>query len=197
MDTPLNPDCPRRTITISPAMMDEVSSPGSRAWAVQQQRTGLGARAVCPRSRSGKGNGMLTRKAFKYRLYPTRTQEQTLLFVLRRCRHLYNSGLEERRAFYQMRRKSLGYSAQAAELAETQSGLPRLSGHLQPGVTRCPAPPGQSLCRLLPSYQERRDARLSAVSGTGPLRLVHLSAIGWLCPGPGKPVCSPFPRSAT
>ena len=67
---------------------------------------------------------MLTRKALKYRLYPTPTQEQTLLFVLRRCRHLYNSGLEQRRAFYQMRRKSLSYSAQAAELAEIKAAYP-------------------------------------------------------------------------
>ena len=64
---------------------------------------------------------MLTRKAFKYRLYPTRKQEQTLFFVLRRGPELYNSGLEERRAFYQMRRKSLGYSVQAAELAEIKA----------------------------------------------------------------------------
>jgi putative transposase len=67
---------------------------------------------------------MLTRKAFKYRLSPTKQQEQTLLFVLRRCRHLYNSALEERKAFYQMRRKSLGYSAQAAELAEIKAAYP-------------------------------------------------------------------------
>ena len=67
---------------------------------------------------------MLTRKALKYRLYPTPKQEQTLLFVLRRCRALYNSGLEQRRAFYQMRRKSLGYSAQAAELAEIKAAYP-------------------------------------------------------------------------
>ena len=67
---------------------------------------------------------MLTRKALKYRLYPTPKQEQTLLFVLRRCRHLYNSGLEQRRAFYQMRRKSLSYSAQAAELAEIKAAYP-------------------------------------------------------------------------
>jgi putative transposase len=64
---------------------------------------------------------MLTRKAFKYRLYPTPKQEQHLLFVLRRCRNLYNSALEERKAFYQMRRTSLGYSAQAAELADIKA----------------------------------------------------------------------------
>jgi putative transposase len=67
---------------------------------------------------------MLTRKAFKYRLYPTKQQEQHLLFVLRRCRHLYNSALEERRAFYQMRRKSLGYLAQTAELADLKVAYP-------------------------------------------------------------------------
>jgi putative transposase len=67
---------------------------------------------------------MLMRKAFKYRIYPTRKQEQTLLFVLRRCRDLYNSGLEERRAFYQMRHKSLSYTHQAAELAEIKAAYP-------------------------------------------------------------------------
>ena len=67
---------------------------------------------------------MLIRKAFEYRLYPTPKQEQTLLFVLRRCRHLYNSALEERKAYYQMRRKSLGYSQQAAELADLKAAFP-------------------------------------------------------------------------
>ncbi len=67
---------------------------------------------------------MLIRKAFKYRLYPTPKQEHTLLFVLRRCRALYNSALEERKAYYQMRRKSLGYTQQAAELAEIKAAFP-------------------------------------------------------------------------
>ncbi|HLW00221.1 MAG TPA: transposase [Ktedonobacterales bacterium] len=67
---------------------------------------------------------MLTRKACRYRLYPTPKQEQHLLFVLRRCRELYNSGLEERKAYYQMRRKSLSYTAQAAELPEIKAAYP-------------------------------------------------------------------------
>jgi putative transposase len=67
---------------------------------------------------------MLTRKAFKYRLSPTKQQELHLLFVLRRCRELYNSGLDQRRAYYQMRHKSLGYSQQAAELAEIKAAYP-------------------------------------------------------------------------
>ena len=77
-----------------------------------------------PSKKSEKENATRIRKAFNYRLYPTPKQEQTLLFVLRRCRHLYNSALEERKAFYQMRRKSLGYSAQAGELTEIKAALP-------------------------------------------------------------------------
>jgi putative transposase len=74
--------------------------------------------------KSGKSNGMLSRKAFKFRLYPTKAQEQHLLFVLRRCRELYNSALEERRAHYQMRCTGLGYTQQAAELAEIKAAFP-------------------------------------------------------------------------
>src|SRR5579883_1272957 len=66
----------------------------------------------------------MPRKAFKYRLSPTPKQEQHLLFVLRRCRELYNSGLEQRKAFYQMRRKSLGYTQQAAGLADIKMAYP-------------------------------------------------------------------------
>jgi putative transposase len=47
-----------------------------------------------------------------------------LLFVLRRCRELYNSALEQRKAYYQMRRKSLGYTAQAAELGDVKAAYP-------------------------------------------------------------------------
>src|SRR5215831_9772494 len=77
-----------------------------------------------PSKNSEKPDERRIRKAFQYRLYPTSKQEQTLLFVLRRCRHLYNSALEERKAFYQMRRKSLGYTQQAAELAEIKVAYP-------------------------------------------------------------------------
>src|SRR5215467_12801514 len=77
-----------------------------------------------PSNISEQQNERRTRKAFQYRLYPTKEQEGHLLFVLRRCRELYNSGLEERRAFYQMRHKSLGYSAQAAELADIKEAFP-------------------------------------------------------------------------
>src|SRR5690348_16421363 len=66
----------------------------------------------------------MSRKAFQYRIYPTKQQEQPLLFVLRRCRDLYNSALEERRAHYQMRHTGIGYTRQAAELAEIRAAFP-------------------------------------------------------------------------
>jgi putative transposase len=77
-----------------------------------------------PNKKSEKESATRIRKAFNYRLYPTPKQEQTLLFVLRRCRALYNTALEERKAYYQMRRKSLGYNSQAAELAEIKEAFP-------------------------------------------------------------------------
>src|SRR5215470_12086510 len=77
-----------------------------------------------PKQSSEKPNENKTRKAFQYRLYPTPKQEQTLLFVLRRCRELYNSALEERRAHYQMRHTGIGYTRQAAELTEIKAAFP-------------------------------------------------------------------------
>ena len=40
------------------------------------------------------------RKAFKYRLFPTKEVEHNLLWTLTRCRELYNAGLTERRDAY-------------------------------------------------------------------------------------------------
>ena len=39
-------------------------------------------------------------KSFKYRLYPTKEQEEKLLWTLERCRELYNAALIERRDSY-------------------------------------------------------------------------------------------------
>jgi putative transposase len=44
--------------------------------------------------------------------------------VLRRGPELYNSALEERRAHYQMRHTGIGYTRQAAELAEIKASFP-------------------------------------------------------------------------
>ncbi|HEU5200618.1 MAG TPA: transposase [Ktedonobacterales bacterium] len=67
---------------------------------------------------------MLTRKAFKYRLSPTPAQEQTFLFILRRCRELYNAALEERQAAWRMRKVSIGYAAQCHELLDIKAAFP-------------------------------------------------------------------------
>ncbi len=40
------------------------------------------------------------KKAYKFRLYPTSTQEQKLFWTLARCRELYNAALSERRDAY-------------------------------------------------------------------------------------------------
>ncbi|HEY7350593.1 MAG TPA: transposase [Ktedonobacterales bacterium] len=81
----------------------------------------------------------MTKKTFKYRLYPTRQQEQTLLFYLRRCRDLYNAGLEQRKAFYQMRHASLSCFTQINELPDLKRTYPayrEVSSHVLQDVLR-------------------------------------------------------------
>ena len=43
----------------------------------------------------------VARQAFKYRLYPSRKQEQVLFWTLARCRELYNAALSEYKDAYQ------------------------------------------------------------------------------------------------
>jgi transposase len=56
------------------------------------------------------------RKAFKYRLYPTKHQERALLKTLALCRELYNASLEERREAYKRHKKTITYYDQANQL---------------------------------------------------------------------------------
>ena len=58
----------------------------------------------------------MNRQTFKYRLSPNQTQEQAFLWVLRRCRELYNAGLQERRDAYRMQRVSIGCYDQINQL---------------------------------------------------------------------------------
>ena len=81
----------------------------------------------------------MSRKTFKYRLYPTKQQEQTLLFFLRRCRDLYNAALEERRAAYQMRTVSVYCFDQINELPDLKQAFPayqELPSHVLQDVLR-------------------------------------------------------------
>jgi putative transposase len=63
------------------------------------------------------------RKAFKYRLYPTKKQEQTLFWTLTRCRELYNAALSERRDAYRMAGKSISYYEQKRDLPEIKAEI--------------------------------------------------------------------------
>src|SRR6516162_6531361 len=53
---------------------------------------------------------------FKYKLLPTPEQEQTMAFVLRRCRELYNAALQERRDAWQKCGVSITCAHQSTEL---------------------------------------------------------------------------------
>ena len=59
-----------------------------------------------------------TRKTFKYKLQPTPAQAAQLGATLRACRELYNAALQERRDAWRMRRVSITYYQQKAELPE-------------------------------------------------------------------------------
>jgi len=67
-------------------------------------------------------------KTFKYRLYPTATQQELLHQQLAEACRLYNAALQERIAAYRTHRKSVNYYDQAAQLTEIRKagdlGLP-------------------------------------------------------------------------
>jgi putative transposase len=61
---------------------------------------------------------LTVRKTFKYKLQPTIEQEGTLAFVVRRCRELYNTALEERREAWRMCGVSITLAGQSAQLPD-------------------------------------------------------------------------------
>ena len=60
----------------------------------------------------------MSKQAYKFRLYPTKKQAQSLTWTLDRCRELYNAALQERRDAYHMVGKSITYYDQANQLPE-------------------------------------------------------------------------------
>ncbi len=56
------------------------------------------------------------RKAYKFRLYPNKKQEEKLFWTLSRCRELYNAALSERKYAYRMASKSISYYEQKRDL---------------------------------------------------------------------------------
>src|SRR5512141_1590771 len=63
-------------------------------------------------------------KAFRYRLYPNRTQTEKLNRTLDLCRELYNAALEQRRTAYRTQRQSVSAAQQMRELPDLKRALP-------------------------------------------------------------------------
>lgn len=66
------------------------------------------------------------RRAFKYRLYPTKAQGHILDTLLDGAHDLYNAALQQRRDAWSSQRKSINYLRQAAELKEARDADERL-----------------------------------------------------------------------
>jgi putative transposase len=64
------------------------------------------------------------RKTYQYKLRPTPAQEQTLAFVLRRCRELYNASLEERQEAWRKCGVSITLAGQSAQLPDIKEVRP-------------------------------------------------------------------------
>ena len=56
------------------------------------------------------------KKAYKYRIYPTKNQAQLLNEQLALCADLYNAALQERRDAYKLCGKSISFTQQSAQL---------------------------------------------------------------------------------
>jgi putative transposase len=64
------------------------------------------------------------RKTYKYKFQPTGEQEGALEFVVRRCRELYNAGLQERRDAWQQCGVNITAASQSAQLPEIKDVRP-------------------------------------------------------------------------
>lgn len=63
----------------------------------------------------------MSRRTFKFRLYPNRQQRERLQATLDVCRELYNAALQERRDAWTTTRKGIGYVSQANQLGEIKA----------------------------------------------------------------------------
>jgi putative transposase len=64
------------------------------------------------------------RKTHRYKLQPTAEQQGAMAFVVRRCRELYNAGLQERRDAWQKRGVSITAASQSAQLPDIKELRP-------------------------------------------------------------------------
>ena len=76
---------------------------------------------------------MQTRRAVKYRLYPTKAQERKLQETLETCRHLYNRLLGWRKESYETTGEAPGYYEQKRALPgwkQESPWLPQVHAHV-------------------------------------------------------------------
>jgi putative transposase len=115
------------------------------------------------------------RKAFKYRLYPHKQQEQALTTMVETHRHLYNRALAERKNTYEQEHRSVTYQEQSAHLKEDRLTNPYLQAT---NFSSCQA----TLKRLKLAFENffRREARGSKDPGyprfKGKYRLLNCQA---------------------
>lgn len=64
------------------------------------------------------------KRAYKYRLYPTKTQTKVLIKSLHLCCNLYNVSLQHRRDVYKSVQRSVAYKEQANELPLIKTDFP-------------------------------------------------------------------------
>ena len=89
----------------------------------------------------------MQRKAFLYRLYPSRPQERLLDATLETCRHFYNECLSERKTAYEERGDTIGTYEQLRHVKQRKATNPWCKNG-SPGVRG-----------VDPSYGVRRSAR--------------------------------------
>ena len=93
------------------------------------------------------------RKTYKYKLEPTPAQARALETVLWRCRELYNAALEERKRAWEMRRVSVTFAMQSAQLPVLKEVRPEYAGR---GL-------GSKLVRFALDDARRRGLRVIAI----------------------------------
>src|SRR5438128_2108234 len=64
------------------------------------------------------------KKAYRYRIYPTKKQEHILNAQLALCCELYNAALQERRDAYRMCGQTISFTQQSAQLPEIKAVRP-------------------------------------------------------------------------
>jgi len=105
----------------------------------------------------------MNRKTFKYRIYPTRSQETKLQAALDVCRGLYNSFLHDRKFRFEVEGKAPTEREQEKKIAQWKSDHPELAtvhAHLLQNVAKRVEFAFDSYFRRLADYQLRKQAGL-------------------------------------